>query len=100
MSPKTSTAATPPFEARLARLEQIVGELDDEQVPLDHQGRLLQVNRVLPADEPEGVAEQPEVEHRGDEPHLFGVESHAAPRAARHCCRSSSNSNAYPTTAR
>ena len=36
MSPKTSTAATPPFEARLARLEQIVGELDDEQVPLDH----------------------------------------------------------------
>ncbi len=26
---------TPPFEARLARLETIVGELDDEDVPLD-----------------------------------------------------------------
>ncbi len=35
MSPKVVVASPPPFEARLARLEQIVGELDDEQVPLD-----------------------------------------------------------------
>ena len=35
MSPKAVAESPPPFEARLARLEQIVGELDDEQVPLD-----------------------------------------------------------------
>ena len=35
MSPKAATGSPPPFEARLARLEQIVGELDDEDVPLD-----------------------------------------------------------------
>lgn len=35
MSPTTAAASPPPFEARLARLEQIVGELDDEEVPLD-----------------------------------------------------------------
>ena len=35
MSPKAVAESPPPFESRLARLEQIVGELDDEQVPLD-----------------------------------------------------------------
>ena len=33
--PTKADAAPPPFEARLERLEAIVRELDDEEVPLD-----------------------------------------------------------------